>query len=144
VVTESPEVPLVGLGEKIPVLPVGNPLALRLTVPAKPFIGMIVTPKLVALPCKTVCTEGELLTAKSGSGEVTNRVTVDVWVSDPLTPVIIRGKDPVGVVANVVTAKLEVPVAGSGVNVPVAPLGNPVALKLTVPPNPFIGKIVTP
>jgi hypothetical protein len=75
---------------------------------------------------------------------LTTRVTLAVCISDPLTPVIVNGYTPVGVVVSVVTDRPEVPLAGLGVNVPAEPDGNPLALKLTVPLNPFMGRIATP
>jgi hypothetical protein len=67
---------------------------------------------------------------------VTTSVTVVVPVSVPLVPVIVTTKLPVGVVADVVTDMVDVAVAGFGANVAPAPLGRPVALKLTAPVNP--------
>lgn len=57
---------------------------------------------------------------------------------------MVNGKLPVGVVAAVVTVKVEDPevVTDVGLKVPVAPAGNPVTLKLTVPVNPPEGVTV--
>jgi len=43
VVTESVDDPVAGLGVKLPLAPVGSPLTLRLTWPANPPVGLIVT-----------------------------------------------------------------------------------------------------
>jgi hypothetical protein len=44
VVTVSVEDPLAGFGVKVPVVPVGNPLTLKVTAPVKPPVGLMVTP----------------------------------------------------------------------------------------------------
>ena len=44
VVTDRVDVEVAGLGEKLPLAPVGRPLTLSVTWPAKPFVGLIVTP----------------------------------------------------------------------------------------------------
>ena len=63
----------------------------------------------------------------------------------PLVPVIVSGKLPVGVVLAVVTVIVEEPevVTDGGVKLAVAPAGNPLALKVTVPVNPPVGVTVT-
>ena len=43
VVTESVEVAAAGFGVMLPLAPLGSPLTLRLTAPAKPPVGLIVT-----------------------------------------------------------------------------------------------------
>jgi hypothetical protein len=53
-------------------------------------------------------------------------------------------KVPVGVVATVVTERVDDAVAGFGLKLPLAPLGSPLTLKLTWPLKPFVGAIVTP
>jgi hypothetical protein len=50
--------------------------------------------------------------------------------------VIVNVDGPVGVDAAVVTANVDDPVAGFGVKVPVAPVGRPVTLSVTLPLNP--------
>lgn len=49
---------------------------------------------------------------------------------------------PTGVVALVVTEKVDVEVAGLGLKVPVAPVGNPFALRVTWPLKPLEGVTV--
>lgn len=49
---------------------------------------------------------------------------------------------PAGVVVLVVTESAAVEVAGFGLNAPLAPVGSPVALKVTWPEKPLVGVIV--
>ena len=95
-------------------------------------------------PCTTVWLEGEPASEKSGGG-FTTRVTVAAWLRVPLVPVIVRVELPVGVVLAVVTVMVEEPevVTDVGLKLALAPAGNPEALKLTVPVNPFNAATVT-
>ena len=68
--------------------------------------------------------DGDAPTVKSG-GAVTTSVAVVVRVKLPLTPVIVIGYVPSGVVDEVLTESVEVPVDGFGEKEPAAPLGNP-------------------
>jgi hypothetical protein len=85
-----------------------------------------------------VCELGEAEIEKS-CAVVTTSETVTICVSDPLVPVIVRFELPPGVVAEVVTVSVELPlpVIEAGLNDAVAPVGKPLALKLTVPVKPF-------
>jgi len=84
---------------------------------------------------------------KSGGGgcAFTTRLTVAVCVSVPLVPVIVTVEVPAGVLPLVVTVIVDVPdpvtVAGEKLAV-VAPVGNPLALRVTTPANPFSAPIV--
>ena len=75
---------------------------------------------------------------KSGAA-VTFKETVVACVSEPLAPVIVSERDPTGVLEVVVTVRVDVPepVNEVGLNAAVAPVGNPLTLSPTVPPNPF-------
>jgi len=70
---------------------------------------------------------------------VTVRVTVVVCVTLPLTPLSVNVEVPTGVLPVVVTVNVEVPapVTVAGEKLAVAPVGNPLALSVTVPVNPF-------
>jgi len=76
---------------------------------------------------------------------VTVRVTVAVCVSVPLVPVIVIVEFPAGVILLVVIVSVEFPevLTDVGANVAVAPVGKPVAARLTVPAKPFSAPIVT-
>src|SRR5215471_12575467 len=134
---EEPD-PVTEAGLKLALAPAGNPLALRLTAPANPPEPVTVAVYDVPFPAVTVWEAGVALTEKSPTtGAVTTRVTEAVWVVVPLVPVIVNGKLPVGVVLLVVTVSVESPeVTDAGLNVPVAPAGKPLTLRLTVPVKP--------
>jgi hypothetical protein len=80
-------------------------------------------------------------TVKSGGGAcaLTTKLTVVVCVKLPLVPVIVNVDVPVGVLPVVVTVNVEFPdpVTVPGEKLAVAPAGNPVALSVTAPVNPF-------
>ena len=61
----------------------------------------------------------------------------------PLVPVRVSVEVPAGVELVVVMFNVEELVAGFGEKVPVAPLGSPLTLKVTLPLNPPEGVIVT-
>jgi hypothetical protein len=63
-------------------------------------------------------------------------------VSVPLTPVIVSGYDPAGVVVAVVTLSVDVLVVGFALKLAVAPDGRPLALRVTAPVNPPLGVTV--
>jgi hypothetical protein len=78
-----------------------------------------------------------LLQLPSQGAAVTVSVTVVVWLSVPLVPVMVIVKVFTGVALEVATVSVEdAPVAGFGLNVAVAPVGTPLALKVTPPVNP--------
>jgi hypothetical protein len=60
-------------------------------------------------------------------------------VKIPLVPVIVNVEVPTGVLPAVVTVKVEfpAPVTVAGEKLAVAPVGNPLALSVTTPVNPF-------
>ena len=63
----------------------------------------------------------------------------------PLVPVMVSVDVPVAVVLAVVTVSVEVPLPLSwpGEKLAVAPVGNPLALRVTVPVNPLSAPTVT-
>ena len=75
----------------------------------------------------------------------TLRVTVVVCTSVPLVPVMVSVELAAGVVPEVVTVSVDVPVLPVivlGLNEPVAPLGNPVTVSATSPVRPFTAVLV--
>jgi hypothetical protein len=64
---------------------------------------------------------------------------VVVWVSDPLTPVIVTVAGPVDAVLLAVSVRVDVPVVDDGLNDAVTPLGRPLAESETEPVNPPAG-----
>lgn len=89
---ELPEPPATDAGAKLALAPAGSPLALRLTVPVKPPLGVIVVVYVVALPACTVCDAGVAPMAKSPTtGALTTSETDAVCVRTPSVPVIVSG-----------------------------------------------------
>jgi hypothetical protein len=131
----------VGLNDAV--APVGNPLALRFTVPVNPFNAPIVAVYVVDPPGATVCEPGDAEIEKSGAAFTTS-VTVAVCVRVPLVPVSVNVELPAGVLPVVVIVSVDVPdvVTEVGLNDAVAPVGSPLALRFTVPVNPFKAPIV--
>lgn len=80
----------------------------------------------------------------------TVKVTLAVWLSPPLVPVIVNGKLPEGVELVVEIVRVDPdPFTEDGVKLAVAPLGSPLAVNATWPLNPFNGdsetvKVVLP
>jgi hypothetical protein len=68
-----------------------------------------------------------------------------VCVTLPLVPVIVSGWVPLAVVLVVLTVNVEVPepVIVLGLKPDVAPVGSPLKLSVTTPPNPFSEPTVT-
>jgi len=88
-------------------------------------------------PAITVCVLGDPEIVKSGG--ITTSVALALWLKLPLVPVIVSAELPVGVLLLVCTVSVELPepVTDVGLNVAVAPVGNPLAVKLTLPAKPF-------
>jgi hypothetical protein len=99
---------------------------------------------VVEFPGVTVCDEGVAEMEKSEAAETT-RVVVVECVRLPLVPVMISVDVPTGVVLAVVTVSVEVPLPliVAGEKLAVAPVGNPLAPRVTVPVNPFSAPTVT-
>jgi hypothetical protein len=79
------------------------------------------------------------------AGPVTLRVTLVVLVSEPLVPVMVKVKLPVGVLLAVVIVSVEpLPtLTGVGLNVPVALAGSPLTLNPIEPVKPFMALVLT-
>jgi len=140
---EIPE-PVIDAGAKLAVTREGNPLTLRLTIPANPFWLAMVTVYCPEEFRATVRAEGTAEMVKSGAGAgFTTSVTVVECARLPLVPVIVKTKVPVGVLALVVTDMVDDPdaVTEAGLKLAPAPTGNPLTLKFTLllnPPDPVI------
>jgi hypothetical protein len=75
----------------------------------------------------------------------TTSFTEAVWLSVPLVPVIVNEKVPVVVLFPVLTVNVDEPEPDTdvGLKLAVAPDGNPLTLKFTVPVNPPEGLTFT-
>src|SRR6516225_5781239 len=95
----------------------------------------------------TVREDGEAETEKFPVPDAfTTRVTVVEWVNPPPVPVIVSVYVPAGVLALVLTFIVllpEPPAIGFVPNVALAPVGNPLTLKFTLPLKPPVGATVT-
>jgi hypothetical protein len=81
--------------------------------------------------------------APGGGVATTSRPAAALRGVPPLTPVMSRLFEFSGVALVVVTVRVEVVVAGFGLNEPVAPVGRPVTARPTEPANPPEGVMVT-
>ena len=122
----------------------GSPVALRWTVPLKPFRAPMVTVYVVLPPRTAVLDPGDAAIVKSGAA-VTPRLTVVDRVSAPLVAVMVSVELLVGVSAVVRTSSvvLPEPVTVAGLNEAVAFAGTPPMIRFTVPVNPFSAPMVT-
>jgi hypothetical protein len=130
-----------GLGLNAAVTPLGKPDAERVTLPLKPFAGVMVIALVPWAPCTTLNVLGLADSVKLGPEE-TVRLIVVVRVKLPEIPVTVTVAVPVGAVALAVRVRVLVLVAGLGLNAAVTPLGRPDADNVTLPVKPFAGVMV--
>jgi hypothetical protein len=129
-----------GLGANPAVTPLGKPEAESVTLPLKPFCGVMVMVLVPWLPCVMVTLFGEAERLKFCAFTV--RLSVVVLVSVPDVPEIVTVTVPVAAVALAVKVSVLVVVAGLGANPAVTPLGKPEAESVTLPLKPFSGVMV--
>jgi len=107
----------------------------ELLVPLASFqLGSVTIPATsVAAMATSSPTKSMLIALPDPLAAVTLRVAVVVLLSEPLVPVMVKVKLPVGVVLAAVTVSVELPpvLIEEGLNVPLAPVGRPLTLKLT-------------
>jgi len=132
-------VPVAEAGLKLAVTPLGNPLALKATLPVKPPVRVIVIVLVPLAPRLTVRLVGLAVSEKSGvCGWFTVRLIVVVRVRPPPVPVTVTAPAPrVAVLEALKVSVLLVPVVEVGLKLALTPLGNPLALKATLLVNPF-------
>jgi len=136
-------VAVAGFGLKDAVTPLAKPEADKLTLPLKPFCGVIVMVLVPLAPCVMVKPLGEAESVKFGVGTgFTVRETVVVLVRLPEVPVMVTVAVPVVAVVLAVSVKVLVLVALLGLKDAFTPLGRPEADRLTLPLKPFCGVIV--
>jgi len=129
-----------GLELKLAVTPLGNPEADKMTLPLKPFDGLIVIALVSLVPCTSVKLLGLAESAKVGDGLTVNAIEV-VSLRLPDVPVTVTVAAPVVAVALAVRVNNVEELLGFGLNAAVTPAGKPEAEKLTVPLKPFAGVI---
>src|SRR5271166_325288 len=130
-----------GLGLNAAVTPLGRPDAERVTLPLKPFDGVMVIALVPWLPCTMLTLPGLAESVKLGAA-VTVRLIVVVCVKLPDVPVMVTVTVPVAAVAPAVRVSVLLLVAGLGLNAAVTPLGKPDAERVTLPLKPFDGVMV--
>ena len=135
-------VALAGLKEAV--TPLGRPEADKLTLPLKPFCGVMVTVLVPLVPCKIVRLLGDAESVKfvPGAGFTASDMVV-VLVMLPDIPVMVAVNVPIVAVPLAVNVNVLVLVALAGLKEAVTPLGRPEADKLTLPLKPFCGVMVT-
>jgi hypothetical protein len=118
------------------VTPLGNPEAVKASVPLNPFVGwtVIVLVPLIPWLMPRVLGEAERLKSGAGAGGLTVRATVVVWLKFPDVPVTVTVEVPR--VAVLLAVSVRTP---AELNEAVTPVGSPEAVKATVPLNPFVG-----
>ena len=136
-------VPVVLVGLKLAVTPLGRPEADRLTDPVKPFLGVTVMVLVPLAPRLIVTLVADADSEKSGvAAAFTVRVIAVVCVRLPDVPVMVTVAVPVVAVPLAVKVTVLLVVVLPGLNDAVTPLGSPEADKLTLPVNPFTGLTV--
>ncbi len=127
---------LMGLNDAV--TPLGRPDADRLTLPVKPFCGVMVTVLEPLTPCVIVTLFGDAEIVKFGTGVgFTVRETAAVFVKLPEVPVTVTTTVPVAAVLLAVSVNVLVLVVLLRLNAAVTPLGRPDAVKPTLPLKPF-------
>jgi hypothetical protein len=120
------------------VTPAGKPLAAKVTLPAKPFVGFTVIVLVPLLPWITLNVLGAADSVKL-EGAVTVRLIVVSSVKPPDVPVIVTVAVPEVAELLAVNVKMLVVVSGFALNNAVTPAGKPVAARVTLPAKPFVG-----
>src|SRR5215471_577984 len=95
---------------------------------------------------KTVLTQGPLADAVAqGAAAMTCRLVLALWLRLPLVPIMVIGKVPTGVDAEVETVRVELPepVTDAGVNLAVTPAGRLPVLSATALLKPLIAPTLT-
>jgi hypothetical protein len=124
-----------GLNEAV--TPVGNPVAVKVTLPVNPPVSVTVIVSVPLLPCLTVREVGEEESVKPA---VTLALTVSamavVAVVLPEVPVTVTVAGPVVAVELAVSVSTLELAEEAGLNEAVTPLGRPDAVNVTLPVNP--------
>lgn len=136
--------PVAGFGLNDAVVPLRIPEAESVTLPVKPFDGVMVT-VLAPLALRAMLRlvgEADSVKLDEPLTGLTVRETVVDLVSEPLTPLMVTVKVPVVAVAPAVRVSVLVVALLVGLKDAVTPLGRPEAERLTVPLNPLSGLTV--
>ena len=136
-------VPVIEVGLKVTVTPVGWPLADNTTGVLKPPVVVLVMVEVPELPCFTE-TEVGLAERLKPLELVTVSVTVVVSTVEPAVPFTVMGYTPVATVpaTAIVMVEVPVPVIEVGLKVTVTPVGWPLADNTTGVLNPPVTVLV--
>lgn len=130
--------PVAGLGLKDAVVPLRTPEEERVTLPAKPLLGVMVMMAVPLLLRPILRLAGEADKLKLGA-PLTDKESVVELLTLPLTPLMVTVNVPMAAVVLAVKVKVLVLVALAGLNDALTPPGRPEAERLTAPLNPLSG-----
>jgi hypothetical protein len=136
---------MIEVGPNVALMPVplnGVKSTLRFTAPLKPPSGVLDTVQTGLSPKMAACTGGE--TERTKGAAATTTLTVSLWLSAPLVPVMVIGYAPGPSDEATVTVKVEEvgPLIEVGLKLAVMPAGA-LALRATFPLNPAIAWLDT-
>ena len=120
----------------------GNPVAVKLTLPSKPFDGVIVMVVEPFAPRAMLKLEVDAARLKSGPGGTVKEIVTALF-RFPEAPLIVTVKVPTAAVALAVRVRVLEPAVLAGLKDALTPLGRPAANKVTVPLNPLSGLTMT-
>lgn len=125
---------VVGLGEKLPVTPLGNPDTVKFTLPLNPYAGNTSNTAVADFPWPTFKEFGPAR-VKLGPWMASDRVVVSV--RSPEVPVMVSVLVPAVAVLLAVSVRVLFPVVEVGEKEAVTPLGKPDSERFTLPLNPY-------
>ena len=136
---------MIELGPNVALAPVplnGLKSMLRFTMPVKPPNGVLVTVQTGLSPTSTACTGGDTDKMKGAAGTTT--LTVALWLSAPLVPVMVIGYVPGPTDESTIAVKVEeaVPLIEVELKLVEMPAGA-LALRATLPLKPAIAWLDT-
>jgi hypothetical protein len=127
--------PVVEVGAKAAVTPLGSPEAASVTLPVNPPAPVTVRVPVALLPCARDNEEAEAESVKLCGGLTVREKAVDA-VRLPEVPVIVTVEVPAAAEALAVSVRILDPVVEVGAKDAVTPLGSPEAARVTLPLNP--------
>lgn len=130
-----------GLGVKDAVAPLCKPEAERVTLPLKPFEGVMVTVVAACAPRAMLKLVGDAEREKVGAAVTVREMVVEAVKPDE-APVTVTVTVPVVAVPLAVRVRVLVLLVLAGLKDAVTPLGSPEADKLTAPLKPLSGLTV--
>jgi len=127
-----------GFGLKEAETPFPNPETENVTLPPKPFEGVIVMAVVPSLPRATFKLDGDAERLKFGAAVTAREIVVEA-LKLPDVPVTVTSNVPVTATVLALSCSVLIPVVLGGLNDAVTPLGKPEADKLTLSLKPLSG-----